>query len=87
MARRYMSQPTHIRAVNEQSAHEKTANIKQFAYRAHAMDKAELVGRVLQSEGRGRTIIFAKTKRTADRLAEELTDRGFNARPLHGDLN
>ncbi len=87
MARRYMSQPTHIRAANEQSAHEKTANIKQFAYRAHAMDKAELVGRVLQSEGRGRTIIFAKTKRTADRLAEELTDRGFNARPLHGDLN
>ncbi|HJH13014.1 MAG TPA: DEAD/DEAH box helicase [Brevibacterium ravenspurgense] len=87
MARRYMHQPTHIRAANEQSAHEKTANIKQFAYRAHAMDKAELVGRVLQSEGRGRTIIFAKTKRTADRLAEELTDRGFNARPLHGDLN
>ena len=55
--------------------------------RAHAMDKSEMVARILQAEGRGQTIVFARTKRTADRLGEELRDRGFEARALHGDLN
>ncbi|MGW9827230.1 superfamily II DNA/RNA helicase [Brevibacterium pityocampae] len=87
LARRYMNRPTHIRA-QDPDDHTKTAkNTKQYVYRAHAMDKSEMVARLLQAEGRERTIIFARTKRTADRLAEELVDRGFNARPLHGDLN
>src|SRR5690625_3037017 len=51
------------------------------------MDKSEMVARLLQAEGGGRTIICARTKRTADRLGEELRDRGFEARALHGDLN
>ena len=87
LARRYMNRPTHIRA-QDPDDHTKTAkNTTQYVYRAHAMDKSEMVARMLQAEGRGRTIIFARTKRTADRLAEELVDRGFTARPLHGDLN
>ena len=50
------------------------------------MDKDELVARALQAEGRGRTIVFTRTKRTAARVADELTQRGFAAGPLHGDL-
>ncbi|RAG64918.1 ATP-dependent helicase, partial [Burkholderia multivorans] len=61
-------------------------NTTQYVYRAHAMDKSELVARLLQAEGRGRTIIFTRTKRTADKLAAELSDRGFAVRALHGDL-
>ncbi|GAA2088292.1 DEAD/DEAH box helicase [Brevibacterium salitolerans] len=87
LARRYMTRPTHIRSQDPADETQTNADTRQFAYRAHAMDKSEMVGRILQAEGRGKTIIFARTKRTADRLGEELRDRGFSARALHGDLN
>ncbi|MCT1690584.1 DEAD/DEAH box helicase [Brevibacterium sp. p3-SID960] len=86
MARRYMIQPTHIRSQDPDDTTQTAKNTTQYIYRAHAMDKTEMVARLLQAEGRGRTIIFARTKRTADRLAEELGDRGMNAKPMHGDL-
>lgn len=86
LARRYMSQPTHIRATDAADTSVTSLKTTQYVYRAHSMDKTEMVGRILQAEGRGRTIIFARTKRTADKLAEELKDRGFSAQALHGDL-
>ena len=88
LARRYMTQPTHIRAMSEdgdQNAHTVAAT-EQLIYRAHAMDKVEMLARILQAEGRGRTIIFSRTKRTAAKVADELTDRGFAAAAIHGDL-
>ncbi|GAB3564918.1 DEAD/DEAH box helicase [Spelaeicoccus albus] len=86
LARRYMTRPTHIRAADPDDDGATVKNTKQHVYRAHAMDKSEVVARVLQAEGRGRTIIFTRTKRTAAKLADELTDRGFAAGALHGDL-
>ncbi|EWT03786.1 DNA helicase, partial [Intrasporangium chromatireducens Q5-1] len=87
LARRYMVQPTHIRAMGDDPDHAQTVKaIEQFVYRAHAMDKVEMISRILQAEGRGLTIIFTRTKRTAAKVADELTERGFAAAPLHGDL-
>ncbi|ASR56856.1 DNA helicase [Cellulomonas sp. PSBB021] len=87
MARRYMSQPTHIRAQDPDDDGSQTVkNIKQVAYRAHALDKVELLARILQARGRGLTIVFARTKRTAAKVADELVERGFAAGALHGDL-
>lgn len=86
MARRYMTHPTHIRATDPDDEGLTKKDIRQLVYRAHHMDKDELVARALQGEGRGRTIIFTRTKRTAARVADELTRRGFAAGPLHGDL-
>ena len=88
LARRYMTQPTHIRAMSEdgeQDSHTVKAT-EQFVYRAHAMDKVEMVARILQAKGRGLTIIFSRTKRTAAKVADELVDRGFAAASIHGDL-
>jgi len=86
MARRYMTQPTHIRAHDPGDDHQTVQNITQVAYRAHALDKLELLARILQARGRGLTIVFARTKRTAAKVAEELTARGFAAGAIHGDL-
>ncbi|WP_035765509.1 DEAD/DEAH box helicase, partial [Arthrobacter sp. H20] len=86
MARRYMTQPTHIRAADPEDEGITKKDIRQVIYRAHNLDKAEVVSRILQSRGRGRTIIFTKTKRTAAKLSEELIDRGFAAGAIHGDL-
>src|SRR5439155_16773053 len=63
-----------------------TDHVDQFAYRAHAMDKSELLARVLQAKDRGLALIFTRTKRTAAKVAEELEDRGFAAAAIHGDL-
>jgi len=86
MARRYMTQPTHIRAADPEDEGLTKRDIRQLIYRAHSMDKTEVVARILQARGRGRTIIFTKTKRTAAKVAEELVDRGFAAAAIHGDL-
>ncbi|MFD3461328.1 DEAD/DEAH box helicase [Nocardia fluminea] len=85
LARTFLTRPTHIRAelANDSAVHDRTA---QFVYRAHAMDKAELVARVLQAESRGATMIFTRTKRTAQKVADDLAERGFNVGAVHGDL-
>jgi superfamily II DNA/RNA helicase len=86
MARRYMTQPTHIRANDPDDGGQTVKNIKQVVYRAHALDKVEVLARLLQSEGRGLTIVFARTKRTAAKVADDLIERGFAAGAIHGDL-
>lgn len=86
LARKYQNRPVHIRVNDPDEGHTK-ADIKQFIYRAHSLDKDEVVGRILQAEGRGKTVIFCRTKRQAGKVAEELVDRGFNASALHGDMS
>ena len=86
LARRFMVHPTHIRAQDPDDQNQTVNTVKQVIYRVHAMNKVEVVSRILQSEGRGRTVIFCRTKRTAARLGEDLTARGFAVGALHGDL-
>ncbi|GAA1886696.1 DEAD/DEAH box helicase [Lapillicoccus jejuensis] len=87
LARRYMSQPTHIRAMgdDQENAHTVKA-VTQHVYRAHALDKVEMLARILQADGRGLALVFTRTKRTAAKVAEELTERGYAAAAIHGDL-
>lgn len=86
MARRYMSRPTHIRAQDPTDQGSTVKAVTQFVYRAHALDKVEMLARILQAKDRGLTIVFTRTKRTAAKVAEELTERGFAAAAIHGDL-
>ncbi|WP_218019855.1 DEAD/DEAH box helicase [Rhodococcoides yunnanense] len=85
LARTFLTQPTHIRAEEAESSavHDRTA---QHIYRAHALDKVEMVAKVLQANGRGATMIFTRTKRTAQKVADELVERGFAVGAVHGDL-
>ncbi|MFC9941893.1 DEAD/DEAH box helicase [Streptomyces pratensis] len=86
LARRYMSQPTHINATSPDDEGTTVKNTAQFVYRAHSMDKPEMVSRILQAEGRGLAMIFCRTKRTAADIAEQLEKRGFASGAVHGDL-
>ncbi|MFJ5705914.1 DEAD/DEAH box helicase, partial [Streptomyces sp. NPDC093105] len=86
LARRYMSKPTHIRATSPDNEGVTHANITQHVYRAHNMDKPEMVARILQARGRGLAMIFCRTKRTAADIAEQLQRRGFASGAVHGDL-
>jgi superfamily II DNA/RNA helicase len=85
LARRHLSRPMHIRAEqHDEQAYVPTT--EQHVYRAHQMDKIEVLARVLQAEGRGLSIVFCRTKRSADQVSSALTTRGFAAGAVHGDL-
>ncbi|MFJ3938705.1 DEAD/DEAH box helicase [Streptomyces parvus] len=86
LARRYMSQPTHINATSPDDEGTTVKNTVQHVYRAHNMDKPEMLARILQAEGRGLAMIFCRTKRTAADIAEQLDKRGFASGAVHGDL-
>ena len=86
LARRFMAHPTHIRAQDPDDQNQTVNTVKQVIYRVHAMNKVEVISRILQARGRGRTVIFCRTKRTAARLGEDLSARGFAVGALHGDL-
>ena len=85
LARRFMRQPTHIRA-EEPDEGRTVPDTAIFVYRAHAMDKGEVLARILQAEGRGLTMVFCRTKRTCDKVAADMVERGFAAAAVHGDL-
>lgn len=50
----------------------------------HQMDKVKVVAAIAQ--GTFRCMVFVRTKRGADRLAEQLGKEGVKAQPIHGDL-
>ncbi|ALC05232.1 helicase [Corynebacterium deserti GIMN1.010] len=85
LARSFLDKPVHIRAeTSDASATHK--NTRQVVFMAHKMDKEAITAKILQSEGRGKTIIFARTKRTAAQVAEDLAQRGFSVGSVHGDM-
>jgi superfamily II DNA/RNA helicase len=86
LARRFMNQPVHIRTQDNEDEGAVVSRIKQHVIRAHAMDKIEMLARILQANGRGPTIVFCRTKRTAQKTSDELVERGFKAATIHGDL-
>ena len=86
LARRHLRHPVNIRAESAEDTMMVPATA-QFVYQAHDLDKPEIVARILQAENRNRVMIFCRTKRSAQRLADDLAERGFAVAPIHGDLN
>jgi superfamily II DNA/RNA helicase len=85
LARRHMRHPMNIRA---ESSYENATvpATAQFIYLAHDLDKPEMIGRILQAEDAGKMIVFTRTKRQAQRIADDLAERGFSSSALHGDM-
>ena len=85
LSRRFLRHPVTIHAGHTQDSGPSPLT-KQVVYRTHPLNKVEMVARILQARGRGLTMIFTRTKRAADRLAEDLDFRGFAVAAVHGDL-
>jgi superfamily II DNA/RNA helicase len=86
LARRHLRHPVNIRAESPTDT-TTVPTTAQFVYQAHDLDKPEIVARILQAENRDRVMIFCRTKRSAQRVADDLVDRGFAAAAIHGDLS
>jgi superfamily II DNA/RNA helicase len=85
LARTHMRHPMNIRAESSYDTQLVPATA-QFIYQAHDLDKPEIIGRILQAEDSDKIIVFTRTKRQSQRVADDLIERGFSASPLHGDM-
>ncbi|WP_433724726.1 DEAD/DEAH box helicase [Actinoplanes sp. CA-051413] len=85
LSRRFLHHPVTIHAGHTADSGMSPLT-KQVVYRSHPLNKLEMVARILQARERGLTMIFTRTKRAADRVAEDLDFRGFAVAAVHGDL-
>ncbi|QSB04732.1 DEAD/DEAH box helicase [Natronoglycomyces albus] len=86
LSRRHMYRPVTVSADVDPAETDAKPNTEQFVYLTHALNKAEVLVRLLQAEGRGLSIVFCRTKRAAQKLSDELEFRGFAVGSVHGDL-
>src|SRR5262245_19600876 len=75
LARTHMRHPMNIRA---ESSYENATvpATAQFIYQAHDLYKPEIVGKILQADDADKVIVFTRTKRQAQRVADDLAERG-----------
>ncbi len=84
LARKYLRNPKHISISPERLTVPKT---EQVYYEVREHEKLDGLSRILDMESAERTIIFCRTKKRVDELAEGLQARGYSAEATHGDLN
>ena len=65
---------------------EGTANVKHVAYIVHAKDKYETLKRIVDFYPQIYAIIFCRTRKETQEIAEKLMQEGYNADSLHGEL-
>jgi ATP-dependent RNA helicase DeaD len=84
LIKRFLHDPVHIVIESKKRTVEST---NQTYYDVPPGKKLEALGRVLDMEAPGPTIVFCRTRQETNDLAEALTLRGYSAEPLHGDMN
>ncbi|MFW6345312.1 MAG: DEAD/DEAH box helicase, partial [Halomonas sp.] len=82
LARRFLNAPTVIEAGSANSAAEAVA---QGAYLVDAGRKRELLSHLISEGDWRQVLVFTRTKRGADRLAEQLERDGIRSQAIHGD--
>lgn len=85
LTREFMNHPVLIRSDLE-DAHATHETTRQIVFQSHKLDRMSVLARILQSPGRGRTIVFARTKRQAAIIAGDLAELGFDVGAVHGDM-
>jgi ATP-dependent RNA helicase RhlE len=77
----YMKDPVRLSFGSTLKPHE---NVRVQAFEVPMDRKMELLQKLLAKET-GKCLIFARTKRGTDRIAESLNRKGFSATMIHGD--
>ncbi|MDU3627769.1 MAG: DEAD/DEAH box helicase [Bacteroides caccae] len=66
---------------------ESTSNVKHVAYTVHAKDKYEALKRIVDYYPQIYGIIFCRTRKETQEIADKLMQEGYNADSLHGELS
>ena len=84
LVRRYMEQPETVAVASDL---ETVESIEHIYYEVAQRDKVKGLRELIERELRGRTLVFSRTKRGVDRLADLLQGLGVRVGALHGDLD
>ncbi|HZG87231.1 DEAD/DEAH box helicase [Paenibacillus sp.] len=84
LAQQFLKNPEHVSVIPKQVS---APLINQSYIEVHERSKFDALCRLLDMESPELAIIFGRTKRRVDELAEALQKRGYSADGLHGDLS
>ena len=84
IARKYMKNPVEFVAGNRNEA---SKNVRHIYYMVKAHDKYLALKRVVDNSPNIYGIIFCRTKKETQEIADKLINDGYNADCLHGDLS
>ncbi|MCZ8512079.1 DEAD/DEAH box helicase [Paenibacillus filicis] len=84
LAQQFLRNPEHVSVIPKQVS---APSIDQAYIELHERQKFEALCRLIDMEAPDLAIIFGRTKRRVDELAEALQKRGYTAEGLHGDLS
>ncbi|WP_207460224.1 DEAD/DEAH box helicase [Azospirillum sp. SYSU D00513] len=82
LARSILTDSVRVEVAPQSTTVERIAQRVLFVHKA---DKRQLLANLMQDRGMERTIVFARTKHGADRVAEHLKKAGVPADAIHGD--
>ncbi|MBP2243247.1 ATP-dependent RNA helicase DeaD [Cytobacillus eiseniae] len=83
IAERFMKEPQVVRVKTKEVT---VSQIEQYYVEVQERSKFDILTRLLDIQCPELAIIFGRTKRRVDELAEALNLRGYNAEGIHGDL-
>jgi superfamily II DNA/RNA helicase len=81
LVNRYLTDPVFHETQSEQVT---VDEMEHHFFKIHQLDKAKVVGAI--AHGAGKTLVFVRTKRGADRLTAALHEEGVRVAAIHGDL-
>lgn len=84
IAKKYLQNPKEITIGRK---NESTANVNHVAYKVHAKDKYAALKRIADFNPKIYGIIFCRTRRETQEIADLLVKDGYSADSLHGDLS
>ncbi|QQE10863.1 DEAD/DEAH box helicase [Planctomycetota bacterium] len=84
LARSYMKEDT--KKLTTISGSLTVEMVDQKYYTVEAWDKRRLLMHILKHEDPETTVVFCKTKKTVQKIADHLRGRKFDVREIHGDL-
>ena len=82
LAARFLNNPLSIEVAQPNTA---ASTVTQMAYRVDSARKREMLAHMIGSQNLQQVLVFARTKRGADRLAKHLEQDGISADSIHGD--
>ncbi len=83
IAAKYMRSPEYIHITKTTSA---ASTINQRHWVVRGISKLDALARIVEAELEDAVLIFVRTRALTVDLAEQLSDRGFKARALHGEM-
>ncbi len=82
LSKSILFQPTKIEVTPVSSA---ATTIRQYLYYTNRTSKKELLMHILEENEIEQVLLFARTKRGADRIARDLKKNNINSQAIHGD--